>query len=223
MGEAKTFGLILQRAQINGADFDVAAFALDADVAGVEGAFGRFVDEFAVDEGLNFVVDADSLGLVPFANRIFDGIAAQRDGCVFIHALVLLGFRTFHQKQIALMAVLALHLDAHRPNFVGRLDVDKDTGVIGLGRNFDEAPDDGEKIIAVNLRSTEVADGFAGAMNDAVGDVPGFEQVSVVLHAKRPAGKILLVEERDGHFAGARWRVSCIAILRQYGLHQHQG
>jgi len=117
--------------------------------------------------------------------------------------------RSFHD----LVIVLALNLDALRPDFVRRLDVDEDAGVVGLGRDFDKTPFDGEKIIAVDLRGAEVAGRFAGAMNDAVGDAPGVLRVGVVLHAKGPAGKILLVEQRDGHFAGAWQRVRQIGVL----------
>jgi hypothetical protein len=130
-------------------------------------------------------------------------------------ALVFLGFRAGHQKQVALMVVLALDLHAHWPDFVGQLEVDENAGVVGLGRDFDEAPDDGEKIIAEDLRRAEVAGGLAGAMNHAVGHAPGFQRIGMVLHAKSEAGKILAVEQGDGQWARAVGRGSrMVSALR---------
>ena len=158
-------------------------------------------------------MDTNGFGLVPFADGNLHGIALQRHGRVFVFALVLLRFRAFHQKDVALMIVPALHLHALRPDFIGRLDVDEDAGVVGLGRDFDEAPADGEEIIAVNLRGAEVAGRRAGAVDDPVRDAPGLERIGVGLGDKRPAGEIFLVEQRDGHFMDAR-RVNQILILR---------
>ena len=187
-------GSILEGRKIDGADFNVAAFALDADKTRINRAVGYLVHELAVDEGLDHAVAADGFGLVPFADGVFHGRALHGNGGVFIHAAVFFRLGAFHQKQIALPVVFALNLNAHGPDLVGQLHVDEYAGVVGLGRDFGEAPDDGEKIIAVNLGGTEVADGFAGAMDDAIGHAPGLQRVGVVLHAKSPAGEIPAVE-----------------------------
>src|ERR1700753_4277949 len=100
------------------------------------------------------------------------------------------------------MIVLALDLDALRPDFVGILNVYQDAGIIGFGRDFDKTPDNGQKIIAINVRGPEVADRGAGAMDDAVGDAPSLQRVGMVFHAKGPTGKIFAVEKSD--FAGSR-------------------
>jgi hypothetical protein len=184
----------ISAAKNDGFDLDVAAFALDADKTGIEGALGGFVHEFSVDEGRDLVVQADGLGRVPFADGIFRRWAAHRDRRVFVHAFMFFGFRAGHQKQIALPVVSALDLNALRPDFVGQLHVDEHAGVVEFRCHFDEAPDDGEKIIAVNLRRAQVADGLAGAMNDAIRHAPGLERSGIVLHAKSEAGKILAVE-----------------------------
>jgi len=65
------------------------------------------------------------------------------------------------------------------------------------------------------LRVAEVADRFAGTVDDAVGHTPGNPLGGIVLHTKRPAGKIFLIEQRHGHLAGARQCVGQIAVLRE--------
>lgn len=101
------------------------------------------------------------------------------------------------QKKVALMLKLSLAFDALREDFVGRLDVDKNAGIIRVRRDFHESPDNGERVIAVTLRRARIAVRLAGAMNDAASDAPGFHRVGVGSHAKRPAGKILAVEKFD--------------------------
>ena len=193
---------------------------MDADKTGINRAVGYLVHELAVDEGLDHAVAADGFGLVPFADGVFLGRPLHGNGGVFIHAAMFFRLGAFHQKQITLPVVFALDLNAHGPDVVGQLHVDEHAGVVGLGRDFDEAPDDGEKIIAVNLGGAEVADGFAGAMDDAVGHAPGLQRVGIVLHAKGPAGEILAVEQLDFVFRRMRGRGSGSAVLGQAGFRQ---
>jgi hypothetical protein len=110
---------------------------------------------------------------------------------------VLLAFRAHHHEQIALPAGLALVLDAHRPDLVGQLHMDEHAGVVFLGRDIQKAPFDGDDVIAVALFRPQIADGRAGAMDDAVGDAPGLHRVGVVFHAKREAVEIRAVEKFD--------------------------
>jgi hypothetical protein len=106
-------------------------------------------------------------------------------------------FHAGHHEQISLPTGLALILDARRPDFVGQLHVDEDAGVVGLGRDFDEAPFDGDDVIAVTLQRPKITDGRAVAMNEAVRDAPRFHRVGVVLHAKGEAVEICAVEKFD--------------------------
>ena len=190
---------------------------MQAQIAGVEGAFGDFVQEFAVDEGLHFAVQADDFALVPFAHGFFrrlrDEFATEGDGAVGVFAFVFSGFGTGHEKDVALPRVFALHLHALRPDLVGRLDVDEDAAVVGLGRDSHKAPFYGEKIVAVNLRAAEVADRFAGAMDEAVGDGPRLRGVGVVFHEEGEAGEIFAVEQGHGDLAGASGGVIVLPIL----------
>ena len=216
-GNANRPASIFERGEDDGAHFKFRAFALQAQVAGVEGAFGDFVQEFAVDEGLHFAVQADDFAFVPFAHGFLGGgrgeVATEGDGGVGIFALVLFGFGTGHEKDVTLPRVFALHLHALRPDLVGRLDVDEDAAVVGLGRDFDEAPFDGEKIIAANLRGAEVAGGLAGAMDEAIRDAPRLRGVGVVFHGEGEAGEIFAVEQGHGHLADAGGGIIALAIL----------
>ena len=94
--------------------------------------------------GFDIVAGANRHVGIPIADGFsFDwpcigtGVFASMPLCSF-------AFRAGHQKQIALPAGLALILDAHRPDLVGRLHVNEDAGVVGLGRDFHETPFDGE-------------------------------------------------------------------------------
>lgn len=179
------------------ADFDVAALALDADVTAGEGALGGFVHQFAVDVGGDFVAGADAENGVPLADGVFVGRTALGQGGVAILAAMFLGFRAHHQKQIALIFVLALHLDAGRPNVVRRLEVEKHAGVVKLWRDFAEAPFDREGVVAVLFFAADVTSRLARAMDDAVGHGPGLQWIGVLGHAESPAGEILAIEEFD--------------------------
>ena len=162
-----------------------------------DGALGDFVHPFAVDEGFDIVAGANSHVRVPFADGFFIRFAVHGNRRVGVHAFVFLAFRAGHHEQVALPAGLALVLDAHRPDLVGQLHVDEHPGVVGLGRDFHEAPFNGHHIIAVGLCRAEITGRYAGAMDHAIGDAPGFPRISVVFHAKRPAIKIRAVESQS--------------------------
>jgi hypothetical protein len=76
-----------------------------------------------------------------------------------------LAFHAGHHEQIALPAGLALVLDARRPDGVRRLHMDEDTGVVGLGRDLQEAPFDSDDVIAekVSKRKGVRTDTFSPA------------------------------------------------------------
>ena len=162
-------------------------------------------------------MQADDFALVPFAHGFFHGLsdefATEGDGRIGVLTFVLFGFGAGHEKDVALARVFALHLHALRPDLVGRLDVDEDAAVVGLGRDFHKAPFDGEEIVAVNLRAAEVAGGFAGAMDEAIRDAPRLRGVGVVFHEESEAGEILAIEQRHGDFARAGGRIIGVAVL----------
>jgi len=191
--------VVLLRQGVEGDLFDlhIGAFALESDEAVADGAFGDGVHEFAVDVGGDSGAGAEGFAGVPFADGFLRGLAVHDDGCVGIHAFVLFALGTGHDEEVALMVVLALDLDAGRPDFIGRLHVDEDAGVIELGGYLHKTPDDEEFVIGIAGEGAEVAGGLAGTMDDAVGDGPGAGGIAIGAHASGPIGDIVTVEKLD--------------------------
>jgi hypothetical protein len=194
----------LQRFQSDFLDFDIAAFALDGDVAGCKIAAGNPVHLFAVDEQRDGMATANGLVGAPIAGGIFVGRTDLGDvGGAFAGHSIAVRTDAGMQHHITLVLVLALEFDALRPDFVRRLGMDEHAGVVGMRRDFDKAPNPRELVVVVALRGARVAVGPAGAMNHAIGHAPGLFGRRVAPHAKRPAVEIGAVEKFDG---GRLWR-----------------
>src|SRR5581483_4743142 len=187
-----------ERFDVELADFNVAAFALDADFAGGEGAGGAFVHQLAVDVDLDVIAGAKHFDEVPFTDGFFDGGAAFGDGSVGAHALMFLALGAGHADQVALGLVFSLALVAGGPEFVAGGHVNEDAGVIGFGGDLEETPFDGEFVIAVILLGPHVADGFARVVDDAVFHRPGFGDIVAGLGEEQlPTCEIPAIEEID--------------------------
>jgi hypothetical protein len=91
---------LFQRLQIHFADFKIRAFTLDANETGGNGAFGDFVQQFAVDDGFDIVARADRDVRVPFADGVFIRFAPQCDWRVGVLAQgqMFLAFRAGHHE-----------------------------------------------------------------------------------------------------------------------------
>jgi len=187
--------LFRQGVEAGAADLHISAFALETDEAVGDGAFGDGVHAFAVDVGGDGGAGAEGFAGVPFADGFLSGFAVHDNGGVGVHAFVLFAFGAGHDEEVALMVVLALDLDAGGPDFIGRLHVDEDAGVVEFGGDFDEAPGDGEFVVGITRQRAEIADGLAGAMDDAVGDGPGGRGIAIGTHAGGPIGEVVAIEK----------------------------
>lgn len=178
-------------------DFDFAAFALDADVAGGETATGDLVHGLAINEEADAVSRAHNLIRSPFTGRIFIGCAELTNENGFVAGGMAISADSGMQNKIALMLVLSLALDAFGPYGVGTLNMDKNAGIVRVWGDFHKPPDDGEIVIVISFFRAHVAVGLAGAVNHTVGHAPGIHGIGVVFHAKGPAVEIVSVEELD--------------------------
>ena len=93
--------------------------------------------------------------------------------------------------------MLALDFDAGRKNFIWRVDVEENAAVVRLGRDFHEAPFDGQFVIAMTFFRPRITEGLARTMNDFIRDRPGQLRLRIAAHEKCPAGKIFSVEQLD--------------------------
>jgi len=185
-----TIASVLHRFQIDFADFKFRAFTLQADEAGRHVAAGDFVHGLAIDDDLDRVAAAGCLVSVPFADRIFGG-GLEHFNSILLQIERLAARHAAPQPEIALVVMHPLALDTAWPDSVRQLHVHEHAGVAGL----EETPLDGANVIAVNLFRAHETIRLAGAMNEAVGDVPGFFGRGIGTHAKSPAIKIRPVEE----------------------------
>ena len=152
---------VLQRSEIDVADFQRTAFGLEGDGAG--GAVEMdLVHEDAVDVGLDEIAVADNLGGVPFAGGILGALlgAAQEDAF-----LELLEGGTASCNHVTGMAVHEVDLGAAGPDAVDGLGVQEDAGVGGLPG---PAPLEVELIVCEGLFGHHIAKGLAGDVDEAL-------------------------------------------------------
>ena len=179
-------------------DFDFAAFALDANVAGGEIAAGNLVHQLAVDDEVDAATPTNNLIRPPLARRIFILRSKLGNASGFGGECMTIGGDPGVQMEIALVLIFALALDALGPYRIRGLNMDKDARIISVRRDFHETPNDGEFVIMIGILRPGIAVGLAGAMNHAIAHTPGLHGIGIGLHAEGPAVEVLPVKQFGG-------------------------
>ena len=187
-------------------DFKRSPFRLEADEARAEIGAGGLVDFLAVDQNGDGVLVADHGVGIPFTGGLFrigrgswDRIAADLVILALERRGVLSG-GTGPEVEKSLILMLALALDAFRPDGVRRGHVDDYTSIAGLG----ETPLNGEPVLFVAFFRPQKSVGGAGASKYAIFHGPSRLGGCAILKVGQPACGVLAIEEHD--FGGGDFR-----------------